>query len=381
MKILVIGGYGNFGKRLVTSLLENYDHNIVVSGRSKIKGEAFMAQLPSRHQEHIEFVVLDVLSSDLCQTLIKIAPDIVVNAAGPYQVQQDSQDPYQVARACIDIGCHYVDLADDRAFVANFPKALHHDAIQRGVMLVSGASSVPGLSFAVIEEYLSEFLELQSIRYGISPGNQTERGEATVASILSYTGRPFSTLLNGENQSVYGWQNLRLYDFGSPLGKRWMGNCDIPDLSLLPVYYPSLKTVHFQAGLEISLLHVGLWCLSWFSRFRLVKSWARYSRAITGMSEWFMSWGSNAGGMYVELEGVGTNGEPTKIIWQLIAPDGVGINVPTISAELIINRISNGDLISGAMPCAGLFSLAEFFEIAKRWGVYHRRIGDQEPYL
>ena len=373
MKILVLGGYGNFGKRLVTNLLENYNHDIVVSGRSQPRGQAFKEQLASRYQKHIEFVVLDVLSSYLAQSFKEITPDIVVNATGPYQIQQDGQGSYQVARACIEIGCHYVDLADDRAFVENFSKTLNRGARQRDVMLVSGASSVPGLSFAVIDEYLSEFSELQSIRYGISPGNQTERGEATVASILSYTGQPFSTLLNGKHQSIYGWQNLRLYNFGSPLGRRWMGNCNIPDLSLLPNYYPSIKTVHFQAGLEISLLHVGLWCLSWFSRLRLVKCWARYSRAITQMSEWFMSWGSNAGGMYVELEGTDTKREPIKITWQLVAPDGVGINVPTISAELIINRISSGNYIAGAMPCAGLFSLTDFFEIAKRWGIFQRR--------
>ena len=34
MRILVIGGYGNFGKRLVDSLLAHYDYEIYVAGRS-----------------------------------------------------------------------------------------------------------------------------------------------------------------------------------------------------------------------------------------------------------------------------------------------------------------------------------------------------------
>ena len=297
----------------------------------------------------------------------------MVNAAGPYQLQS-GQSQYRVARACVEARCHYVDLADDRAFVSNFSKELNRDALVSGLMLVTGASSVPGLSSAVIDEFLPEFKTLDSIHYGISPGNQTERGEATVASILAYTGKPFTTLIDGNHKTVFGWQNLRQHDFGLPLGKRWMSNCDIPDLALLPQYYPTVKTIRFQAGLEMGLLHVGLWCLSWLSRLRIVNNWARYSRMLTHLSECFMAFGSDSGGMYVELRGRNSEGESKLIAWQLIAENGVGINVPTISTELIIDRISRGDLIPGAMPCIGLFSLDRFFTVARRWNIKQKRL-------
>lgn len=373
MKILVIGGYGNFGKRLVASLLTHYDHDVIVAGRSEQKSIAFKQYALEKYSKHINYAVVDVLKTDLNKLFGELRPEIVVNAAGPYQLQRESPTNYHVARACIAASCNYVDLADDRAFVSNFANQLDQDAKQQDLMLVSGASSVPGLTSAVIDEFLSEFSALESIKYGISPGNRTERGEATVGSILSYTGHPFTTLINGCRQSVYGWQDLRLHDFGLPLGKRWMANCDIPDLELLPQHYPGLKTVRFQAGLEVTLLHIGLWCFSWLSRFGLVKNWSRYSKAITRMSEWFISWGSDSGGMYVELQGQNLSGEAKTITWQLVAENGVGINVPTISAELVIERISRGDLFVGAMPCVGLFSLTSFCAVADRWGIYQRR--------
>lgn len=185
----------------------------------------------------------------------------------------------------------------------------------------------------------------------------------------------FNTQTNNRKQTIYGWQNLNRYDFGSPLGKRWMSNCDIPDIDLLPHFYPSIKTVHFQAGLELTLLHVGLWVLSGFARVGLIKNLAHYTKILTRMGEWFIQLGTDNGGMYVELCGSDKNERPKKINWQLVAENGVGINVPTIPSELIIRRIANGKAVPGAMPCVGLFSLSDFFDVAKRWGIYETRRG------
>ena len=368
MKILVLGGYGNFARRLVTSLLKYHNHEIIIAGRSKQKGLDFQQYALKHLAKSFSFRLLDIFAVDLTTVFDELKPDVVVNAIGPYQLQSGKQN-YTVARACITCRCHYIDLADDRRFVSEFAGELDDQARKADVMLVSGASSVPGLSTAVIDHYRPQFSAIDSIAYGISPGNQTERGLATVASILSYTGHPFTTLINGSQKSLYGWQGLSRYNFGKPLGKRWMSHCNIPDLSVLPKHYSTLKSVRFQAGLEVAPLHIGLWCLSWLSRAGLVKNWARYSRGIIALSEWFINWGSDKGGMYIELSGKDLNHLPRKIIWQLIAENGTGINVPTISAELIINVIRNKETTSGAMPCVGLFKLEDFFKVASRWGI------------
>lgn len=361
MKILVIGGYGNFGKRLVTRLLRNPDYQVVIGGRSH------------RHALHQppDFQQLDILTTDLVSVFRQLNPDIVVNACGPYQDQQGTSD-YRVARACIDSGCHYIDLADARAFVAGFASQLDAAARAASVMLVSGASTVPGLTAAVIDHYRQQFQEIHSVDYAISPGNRCERGLATVSSILSYTGRAFTTLIDGAFRTVYGWQDIERRDFGAPLGKRWLGNCDIPDLELLPLRYPELQTVRFRAGLEVSLLHVGLWLLSGLSRYGIVTNWKRYARPITHISNWFIRWGSDSGGMDVYLRGIDRQHVPKTIRWQLVAEHGVGPNVPIIAAELVIQRIAAGRVQAGAMPCMGLFTLNQFVDLAAYWQIYHR---------
>lgn len=369
MKILVIGGYGTFGKRLVHSLLYFYDHEIVIAGRSKEKLAKAKHLISVSTSKTIDTVELDVLNSDLVEIFREIKPDLVLNASGPYQLQS-GENAFQVAEACIDVGCHYVDLADDRRFVTKFGNQLNEKAKQKGLVMVTGASTVPALTCAVITHYLPQFKTIDSIYYGISPGNRTEKGKGTVGSILSYTGKPFDTLIDGGFQPVYGWQNLMRYDFGGSIGKRWMSNCEIPDLDLIPALFPQIKTVRFQAGSEVSFLHIGLWLLSWFPRLKLIKNWRVYTNLFVRMSKWFENWGSDCGGMFIELTGADEQQKEKKLTWQLMAEDGVGPNIPTIAAELVINKIAKGEIAAGARTSNDLFTLEEFLILASRWGIY-----------
>lgn len=378
MKILVIGGYGVFGKRIVTSLFNHYDYELVVAGRSAAKAQALIRSFPHRAGARLGYQAVDVHDDDLAELFNRLAIDLVVNASGPFHLQQGGDD-YRVARACIESGADYVDMADDRRFVGGFVPALGADAAQAGITLVTGASTVPGLSAAVLNHYQPRFASMKSINYGISPGNRTQRGKATVASILSYTGQPFTTLVDGQKIDVYGWQDLRRYDFRGPLKKRWMGNCNIPDLDLLPARYPELNSIRFQAGLEVSLLHLGLWLLALPVRLRLVENLSGYSGLLLRMSDCFVNLGSDCGGMFVEIDGVDSQGLPKRVSWQLVAENAVGPNVPTIAVELVVARIAGGKTPAGAFPCMDFFTLPEFMAIASRWGIYQKEtIHDQK---
>ena len=74
----------------------------------------------------------------------------------------------------------------------------------------------------------------------------------------------------------------------------------------------------------------------------------------------------------VRLQGKDERGNIKTLDWQLIAEKGEGPNIPVIAAELVINKIAAGELSSGAYPCVGLFTLADFLKIAQRWNIYTR---------
>ena len=113
-----------------------------------------------------------------------------------------------MAEACPRQGCHYIDLADARAFVAGIGR-FDKEARQKNLLIVSGASSVPCLTAALIDDYRPRFASLQTVDYGVSAAQQTNRGLATLSAILSYVGKPFTSLIDGRRATVYGWQGLR----------------------------------------------------------------------------------------------------------------------------------------------------------------------------
>lgn len=363
--ILVLGGYGNFGKRISIALAGDRRIRLVIAGRSRDKARELSDRLNAQFQCESACARLDIGDPALSDRIRETGCRLAIHTSGPFQGQD-----YNVARACIAAGVNYIDIADDRRFVAGVG-ILAEEATRQGVFAISGASSVPGLSSAVVNEHRQQFRQLESIDLGIAPGNRAERGRATVAAILSYTGRPFSRWESGRWRTVYGWQDLRLHEFPAPIGRRWLANCDIPDLDLFPRYYPEVNTVVFRAGLELSFLHLGLWALSWFTRWRAIGNWVRYADAITTMSRWFEFLGTDVGGMYVTMRGKREDGSPLVITWNLVARDGHGPEIPSIASVVLAKKIVSGTLgITGATPCMGLFDLKEFMAELKSWHIY-----------
>jgi saccharopine dehydrogenase-like NADP-dependent oxidoreductase len=366
-RVLILGGYGNFGKRIIENLAAVADIAIIIAGRNANKADTFRQQLLSQGaRAELHVATIDMHSPEFTQTLKALSPDLVIHTGGPFQGQS-----YQVPAACIEVGSHYIDLADDRRFVCDI-RSLHEQATQNNVLVVSGASSVPGLSSTVIDHLVHQFETLESIDFAIAPGNQAERGEATVKAILSYTGRPFKVFNNGRWSDQYGWMSPRKVHFGEVVGKRWLANIDIPDLELFPQRYPSVNTVRFQAGLELAFLHLGMVAMAMLAKIGLIKDWSVYTRPIFKCSEWFESLGTDTGAMQIQLSGQGKDNQPQRIKWTLCAENGVGPYIPTIAAIILAKKLINGSLTTrGAQPCLGMFTLDEFDHEISQLDIYH----------
>jgi hypothetical protein len=345
--VLVLGGYGNFGKRIAAALIE-HDVPVIVAGRNREKGDALVRALESPLARATAFDV----TRDLRPHLDALRPAVVVNTCGPFQTSG-----YGVAECCMAHGVHYVDLADGRDFVTGIV-ALNEAARRAEVTVIAGASTVPGLSSAVVEHYASEFAEIDELVYGISPGQKAERGLATTQGIFTYVGkrlRPFS----GADRPVYGWQDLYRQDYPE-LGRRWMANCDIPDLDLLPSRY-GIKSIRFSAGLELSVLHLGLWGLGWLVRFGLPLNLPRHAGFLLAASNWFDRFGTNEGGMHMILRGRGHDGAPHERRWFIVAKDGDGPQIPCVPAILLARALAREEEMErGAYPCVGLVSLEDY---------------------
>jgi hypothetical protein len=352
-RILIVGGYGAFGARAAERLAREPDLEILIAGRSEQKAAAHAAALARTSKGRIAHAGLDARTAD-ADAIDALGARVLINASGPFQRQN-----YGLARAAIGAGCHYVDLADARTFVTGIT-ALDSEARAAGVTVISGASSVPGLSSAVVREYAGAFHELDAIEIGISPGNSFDPGVATAASILSQAGKPHTELRNGKRETVYGWQGLARHRF-LEIGARWMGCVDVPDLDLFPAHYPQLRAARFSAGVEVGLFHFGIWSLSWLVRAHLVRDLGSLAAPLLRAKGVLRVLGSDRGGMFVTMRGRDHNGAAKELAWHLIARSHQGPYVPAIASVVLAKRLAaEQGPPAGARPCFGLFTLADF---------------------
>jgi saccharopine dehydrogenase-like NADP-dependent oxidoreductase len=345
--VLVIGGYGTFGTFIATALSQDPNIEVIIAGRSPEKAEKLATELGCT------FTAIDI-HQGFDDSLEKIRPDIVIHTSGPYQGQD-----YAVAKSCIRQGCHYIDLADARAFVAGIGE-LNAAARAANVLVVSGASSVPCLTAAVIDHYRSEFQKLLSVDYGIATAQKTGRGLATTQSVLSYAGKPFRTLINGVISTVYGWQSLHLHKFPG-LGWRFLGNCDVPDLELFPKRYPDLKTIRFYAGLGLPFIHLCLWTLTWPVRLGFISSLVPLAPFMLRIAGLFDRIGGDKSAFYMRMRGTGADSREKSLTFNLTAHKEFGPFIPCMPAILITRQLAAGTLETrGATPCVDLIDLETY---------------------
>ena len=382
MRIVVLGGYGLFGRHICLGLRRLSSQcsrpiEIWIAGRSRVKAQRCLHDILARtndaqpalsrvtrvsdiwDRQTWHAIVLDHDHPDFATQLAALRVNLVIHSAGPFQAQR-----YHVALAAIACGANYVDLADSRAFVSGITE-LDAAARAANVVVLSGASSVPAISSAVIDALAPVFAQIHSIDVGISPGNRTERGLATVAAILSYVGEPIPNWRNGQWIRAWGWLGLRRHRYPEPAGVRWLSDCDVPDVSLLTAHVPDAHSVRFGAGLEQPLLHFGLYALAILRRYRILPNLVGFAKPLQRASTWLQNLGSDVGAMHVQLRGTNHDGRQLQATWTLVASAGCGPNVPATPAVTFARAMAEGlNHRSGARPCVGEFSLAA---LALQW--------------
>jgi hypothetical protein len=273
-----------------------------------------------------------------------------------------------VAAAALACGAHYLDLSDGRDFVAQFSAALNDRATAAQRSAISGASTLPGLSAAVVNHYLAQFDSLESIEIAIAPGQHAPRGTATMAAVLGYAGQPLRWMSHGHWKVVHGWQEMVRMHF--PFGSRWAAVCDVPDLELFPAYYRGVQTVTFRAALEVSLQHFALWTVAGLRRAGIPFPLTCWAAQLNRAGTWLDRFGSDCGGMRVDLGGTVSGGARQRIRWQLTAPRNHGPEIPCMAAVLLALKLARGAAVPlGAHPCMGLLSLEDFAPEFARWGI------------
>jgi hypothetical protein len=358
LRIVVLGGAGNFGARIVRALRADPSIDLWVAGR-----RASSVSVP----EDVPGVLVDIDDEGLAQRLEALSPGLVIHCVGPFQGQD-----YRVANAALAAGAHYLDLADGRRFIAEFAARVNEQAVRAGRVAISGASTLPALSSAVVEELRTGLSSIETIEVTIAPGQRAPRGKATLEAVFSYLGRPFPVWRRRRWNQAWGWMDLQ--QIRLDIGRRLAATCDVPDLELFPARYAGVQTVRFTAALEFGVQHLTLWSLAALRRVGLPFPVTHWAVALNGLSGMFDAVAGEKGGMRVSVVGDRSGGGGrVRRTWQLTAPAMDGPEIPCMAAILLARRLARGEVFqSGAFPCMGFLTLSEFAPEFARWKITTR---------
>jgi Domain of unknown function (DUF4166)/Saccharopine dehydrogenase NADP binding domain len=363
MKVLILGGYGTFGGRLAQLLVDDPAASLIIAGRSYEKAAAFCAHLGTSNATPASFDRNGAIEAQMAE----LAPELIVDASGPFQLYDD---PYRVVRVALTYRIDYLDLADSTGFVKGIAQ-FDANAKARGVFLLSGASSFPVLTAAVIRRLAGDIATLEAVAGGIAPSPYAGVGLNVIRAIASYAGKQITSMADGKPH--YALAETRRYVIAPPgrlpLDQVHFSLVDVPDLEVLPSLWPSLKDVWMGAGPVPESLHRALNLLAQAVRLRLIRSLtplASFMHCATNL----LRWGEHRGGMFVSVEGLDRQGQRTERSWHMIAEGDDGPFIPSMAAEVIIRNC-----IAGRRPAAGARPATNDVELIDYEAMFaHRRI-------
>jgi hypothetical protein len=366
--VLIIGGYGGFGGRLARRLARD-GLRVLVGGRSLAKAMAFCAVEANCHPLKID------RAGDLAAALARERPDVVIDAAGPFQRSDD-----RLIEACIAAQIDYLDLADARDFVARIGR---YDAAAKaaGVAIIAGASSVPALSGAVVRQLANGIDRASAIEIAISASSRAAAGTSVARAILGGVGQPLKSFAGRRWQTIYGWQSLRREVFAigtQSLGSRLVATTDVPDLDLLTRRYPHLSSVQFRAGTESTMANLSLWLASWPVRWAWVPGLGALARWLGPAQRLTQLWGGDRSGMVVRMFGW-SRGRRIEQRWTLIASGGDGPEIPTLAAAILVERMISSKVLPGARDAGSELELGEFEPLFDTLAIQHRETVIEQP--
>lgn len=362
---LVLGGYGNFGARICRALAGDpaTDHHIklLIAGRDASRAQALASTLGHGAQG----IALDHQASGLADRLRALGVGLVIHTAGPFQAQG-----YSVAQAAAEAGAHYIDLADGRRFVCDFPAAMQAPFATAGRTAIAGASTVPALSSAVIDHLCAGWRRIDSIDICIAPAQRAPRGEATLAAVLSYCGLPIDVWEGGRWEPQRGWAHPTPVAFHR-LRPRLGAVCDIPDLEIFPAHYRAHDRVTFRAALEVSLAQRTFAAIAALRHWGLLPHPEKLAGLMHRTGGALDVLGTPLGGMVVRVAGTDAAGQPRRGAWHIAADHDHGPEIPCMATILLARQLAAGQALMpiGAHTSTSLLALGAFAPEFAKWGM------------
>ncbi len=367
-RVLILGGYGTFGGRLAQLLAGDSRVTLLIGGRSFEQAQTFCDRLePGASRSALRFD----RDGDVLAQIRAVNPDLVVDATGPFQCY--GEDSYRVIKACLVHGIDYLDLADSADFVKGVAQ-FDREARERGVFILSGVSSFPVLTAAVLRRLAHGLATLDTIIGGIAPSPYAGVGMNVIRAIASYAGKRLALIRGGHRTFGVAMTESLRYTISPPghlpLRSVRFSLVDVPDLQVLPELWPGLQSLWMGAGPVPEILLRMLNGLAWLVRLRLLPSLLPFSLLIHHVSN-RVRWGEHRGGMFVAVTGIDAGGTRVTRSWHLIAEGDDGPLIPSMACQAIIeHRLAARRPAAGARAATADLELEDYEALFARRTIY-----------
>lgn len=241
MKVVILGGYGEAGRRIAEMLLTRTPATVTIAGRSAEKAAAVADELGQWHQGRAEARVVDLHEpASLREALIGAAA--VVEATSVLDAVP------HVAEAVIEAGCALVDLHFDPRVTRELETYAERFR-EAGVCAMAQGGFHPGLPAVLVRLAALELDEVHEAVVGsvLRPKGgvkQTQSVGELVGMFPSYAARVFQ---DGKWQTVTGvrrsdWEHVA-FELG--MGTWSCAPMDMEELLALPDSLPTLRRCGF----------------------------------------------------------------------------------------------------------------------------------------
>lgn len=258
-RIILFGATGIFGGHVMKALA-GFGISLTLAGRDRGKVEELARRLGPDHSA----VAADLTKPDSCRAAL-VEHQIAVNCAGPF-----NSLGAVLLEACLDAGCHYVDIAEDRGYAA-LVRGYDAKLRDRSLAAVYGCSSLPGISGALALLAAEQAAApVERVRVTLFIGNNSPKGQAAVHSLVVGLGKPIAA----PQGTIRGFRDREVVTLPAPFGKRGVFNFDSPEYDLFPKLL-GVRAVGVKVGFELRLAtytfallaRLGLNYGSWTARY------------------------------------------------------------------------------------------------------------------
>lgn len=217
--ILVVGGYGDVGRRICLKLAEHFPGKVIAAGRNYAKAQTFSRQTEGK----VLASYLDVTNNWDDHNLSNV--HIVIMS-----LDLPTAD---FARSCLQAGIHYIDITASYSLIQDIKNA---DDLAKS----SGATGVvsvgldPGISNLLVKQCFKGIHQKEKAEINILLGLGEDHGDGSIDWILDNLQCDYTLKVNGTPKQIISFHSGKWVTFPDGLGRHVAYAFNFSDQHVLP---------------------------------------------------------------------------------------------------------------------------------------------------